>query len=100
MSNTEKASLESLLGDVQIPLSAEIGHTEIAVKELLSMKAGSVIPTGKIAGQPLDLLSEGRLFARGEVVVVNGKYGIRILDVAIPHDSPSAADSDPEGVQS
>jgi len=80
MSKT-KLSLESFLGDVELPITAEIGHTEMAVHELLNVKQGTVIPVGKIVGEPIDLFVSGQLLARGEVVIINDRYGIRIIDV-------------------
>jgi flagellar motor switch protein FliN/FliY len=75
--------LEMLL-DVPLELSVEIGRTRMSIQELLSLGPGSVIELDKVAGEPLDILVNGRLVARGEAVVVNDKFGIRITDIVSP----------------
>jgi flagellar motor switch protein FliN len=75
--------LEMLL-DVPLEVSVEIGRTRLSIQELLSLGPGSVIELDKVAGEPLDILVNGRLVARGEAVVVNDKFGIRITDIVSP----------------
>ncbi|MGK5095108.1 FliM/FliN family flagellar motor switch protein [Deltaproteobacteria bacterium TL4] len=79
--HSEKSSLESILGDVEIALSVGIGRTMLPVRELLNLKVGSILLTGKLVGESVELLSEGNLLAHGEVVVINEKYGIRISEI-------------------
>ena len=67
-----------------LELSVEIGRTRMSIQELLSLGPGSVIELDKVAGEPLDILVNGRLVARGEAVVVNDKFGIRITDIVSP----------------
>src|SRR5918912_1301457 len=73
-----------LLLDVPLELSVELGRTRMSIQELLSLGPGSVIELDKVAGEPLDILVNNRLVARGEAVVVNDKFGIRITDILKP----------------
>jgi flagellar motor switch protein FliN len=75
--------LEMLL-DVPLGLSVELGRTRMSIQELLALGPGSVIELDKVAGEPLDILVNDRLVARGEAVVVNDKFGIRITDIVSP----------------
>lgn len=73
-----------LLLDVPLEVSVELGRTRMSIQELLSLGPGSVIELDKVAGEPLDILVNDRLVARGEAVVVNDKFGIRITDIVSP----------------
>lgn len=73
-----------LLLDVPLELSVELGRTRMSIQELLALGPGSVIELDKVAGEPLDILVNDRLVARGEAVVVNDKFGIRITDIVSP----------------
>ena len=70
--------------NVDLDLALEVGRTTISVKNLLQLNQGSVVELDRLAGEPLDVLVNGTLIARGEVVVVNEKYGIRLTDVVSP----------------
>jgi flagellar motor switch protein FliN/FliY len=70
-----------LLLDVPLELSVELGRTRMTIQDLLGLGPGSVIELDKIAGEPLDILVNDRLVARGEAVVVNDKFGVRITDI-------------------
>ena len=70
--------------NVDLDLALEVGRTTISVKNLLQLNQGSVVELDRLAGEPLDVLVNGTLIARGEVVVVNDKYGIRLTDVVSP----------------
>jgi flagellar motor switch protein FliN len=67
--------------DVPVTLSAEIGQTQINIRNLLQLNQGSVVELDRLAGEPLDVLVNGTLIAHGEVVVINDKFGIRLTDV-------------------
>lgn len=71
----------NLIQDIPVNLSMELGSTEITIRELLQLNPGSVVELEKLAGDPLDVLVNGTLVARGEVVIVNEKFGIRLTDV-------------------
>jgi flagellar motor switch protein FliN/FliY len=70
--------------DIPIRLSMEVGSTSISIRNLLQLNKGSVVELARAAGEPLDVLVNGTLVAHGEVVVVNEKFGIRLLDVISP----------------
>jgi len=70
-----------LLLDVPLEVAVELGRTRMTIQELLSLSPGSVVELDKVAGEPLDIVVNGRLVARGEAVVVNDKFGIRITDI-------------------
>jgi flagellar motor switch protein FliN/FliY len=73
-----------LIMDVRLTLTLEVGRTRISVRNLLALTQGSVVELDKLAGEPLDVLVNGTLVAHGEVVEVNDKFGIRLLDVVSP----------------
>nr|WP_303723015.1 flagellar motor switch protein FliN [Malonomonas rubra] len=75
-----------LLLDIPLQVSVEVGRSKILVRDLLQMQEGSQIELDKLAGEPLDLYVNGRLIARGEAVVVNDKFGLRLTDVASPSE--------------
>lgn len=70
-----------LLMDVAVPITAEIGRTELPLAEVLRLGTGSVVELDKSADEPVDILVNGKLLATGEVVVVGDRFGVRILDV-------------------
>jgi len=75
-----------LLLDVPLDLSVELGRARMSIQDLLNLSPGSVIELDKIAGEPLDFMVNGRLVARGEAVVVNDKFGVRITDIVSPSE--------------
>ena len=70
--------------DIPMTLTVELGRSQMLISELLKLGRGSVIELAKLSGEPLDILANQRLIARGEVVVVNEKYGIRITEIISP----------------
>lgn len=82
-SPTEAASSNdlSLILDIPVAVSMEVGRTRLNIKELLRLGPGSVVELDRAAGAPMDVLVNGTLIAQGEVVVVNDKFGIRLTDV-------------------
>jgi flagellar motor switch protein FliN len=70
-----------LLLDVPLDVTVELGRSRMSIQELLALSPGSVIELDKVAGEPLDIVVNDRLIARGEAVVVNDKFGIRITDI-------------------
>ena len=75
-----------LLLDIPLEVTVELGRTRLALRELLALGAGSVVELGKLAGEPLDVLVNGKLVARGECVMVNDKFGVRLTEVVSPHE--------------
>ena len=70
--------------DIPLKVSVELGRTSVIIKDLLQLGQGSVLELDKLAGEPLEVLVNGKLVARGEVVVVNEKFGIRLTDIISP----------------
>jgi len=71
----------NLILDVAVTLALEVGRTRMSVRDLLQLAPGAVVELDRLAGEPLDVLVNGVRIARGEVVVVNEKFGIRLTDV-------------------
>lgn len=70
-----------LIMDVPLHLTVELGRTRMQVRQILALGTGAVIELDKLAGEPLDVLINGRLIAKGEVVIINENFGVRITDV-------------------
>ena len=81
--DTERTNLELIL-DVPLAVSVELGRVRMPVRELLALAAGSVIELTKLAGEPLDVLINGKPVARGEAVMVNEKFGVRLTEIVSP----------------
>ncbi len=75
-----------LLLDIPLEVTVEMGRTRLPLRALLQLGAGSVIELGKLAGEPLDVLVNGKPIARGEAVMVNDKFGVRLTDVISPSE--------------
>ncbi len=70
--------------DIPLEVSAQLGSTKLLINELLQLGQGSVIELNKLAGEPLEILVNGKLVARGEAVVINEKFGVRLTDIISP----------------
>ncbi len=70
--------------DIPLQLTVELGRTNLLVKEVLKLNQGSVVELSKLAGDPLDIYVNSKLVARGEAVVVNEKFGVRLVDIVSP----------------
>jgi len=75
-----------LLLDVAVTVSVEIGRTKMTLKELLSLGEGSIIQLDKLAGEPMNVLVNGKMVAKGEVVVIDESFGVRILEIVDPKE--------------
>ena len=73
-----------LILDLPVTVSIELGRTRLQVEDILRLGQGSVVELKKLAGEPLEILVQGRPIGKGEVVVVNEKYGIRLTDIISP----------------
>ncbi len=76
-------NLDMLLG-VNLKVTVELGRTRMTIEEILQLGPGSVVELDKLAGEPVDVLINDRLIARGEVVVIDDRFGVRITDVVPP----------------
>ena len=72
--------------DVPLIVIVEIGRTEMEVQNVLNLKKGSMVVFEKIVGEPMDIVVGDQLMARGEIVVVNERYGVRISEVTRPDE--------------
>ena len=78
-----KRDLDFIL-DIPLDVSAELGRAKLLINELLQLGQGSVVELNKLAGEPLEIYVNGKLVARGEAVVINEKFGIRLTDIISP----------------
>jgi flagellar motor switch protein FliN/FliY len=77
---TKDRNLKMIL-DIPLRVTVELGRTKMPVSELLNLGQGSVIELNKLAGEPMEVLVNDKLIARGEAVVVNEKFGVRLTDI-------------------
>jgi len=73
-----------LLADVEVHLSVQLGRVRLPLRELLALDTGSVVELDRSAESPVDVLVNGRLVARGEVVVIDGEFGVRFTSIVEP----------------
>jgi len=82
---SQMKNLEFIM-DIPLQLTVELGRTKMLVRDVLLLNQGSVVELTKLAGEPLDVFVNSKLVARGEAVVVNDKFGIRLLDIVSPNE--------------
>ena len=80
---TDNKNLDMIL-DIPLVVTVELGRTKMMINDLLQLGQGSVIELSKLVGEPLEILVNEKLVARGEVVVVNEKFGVRLTDIVSP----------------
>lgn len=73
-----------LLRDVEVELTVELGSTKMQIKHILGLRPGSVVELNRLAGEPVDIVINKTLIARGEVVVVDEKFAIRVVEIVPP----------------
>ncbi len=83
LASKEVPNLDFVL-DIPLEVSVELGRARMVISDLLQLGQGSVIELSKLAGEPLEILVNHKLVARGEVVVVNEKFGVRLTDIISP----------------
>ncbi|ODS68439.1 MAG: flagellar motor switch protein FliN [Bordetella sp. SCN 67-23] len=76
----------TIIMDIPVTLTVELGRTRIPIKQILQLAQGSVVELDGLAGEPMDVMVNGCLIAQGEVVVVNDKFGIRLTDIVTPSE--------------
>ena len=83
---SHQASVENLrvLENIDVQLSVEVGRTEIKIRDLLRLNEGSVVELDRLAGDPLDILVNGTMIAKGEVVMVGERFGVRFVEIVDP----------------
>ena len=75
-----------VLENIDVKLTVEVGNTEIKIRDLLRLNEGSVVELDRLAGEPLDILANGTMIAKGEVVMVGERFGIRLTEVVDPEE--------------
>lgn len=75
-----------LLLDIKLQLTVELGRTEMPIKKILELTRGSIIELDKVAGEPVELYASGKMIAKGEVVVIEDNFGLRIISIVSPDD--------------
>lgn len=80
--NADSATLE-LMRDVELDLTIELGRTHMHLEDVLKLKQGAVVPLDKLAGDPADIYVNGRLIARGEVLVLNDNFCVRVAELIV-----------------
>jgi len=83
LSREETKNLDLIL-DIPLTVTVELGRSKMLINDLLQLGQGSVIELTKLVGEPLEVLVNDKLVARGEVVVVNDKFGVRLTDIVSP----------------
>ena len=81
--DSNRRELDFIL-DIPLDVSAELGRTRLLINELLQLGQGSVVELNKLAGEPLEVYVNGKMVAKGEAVVINEKFGIRLTDIISP----------------
>ena len=79
-SEEDLGNLERIM-DIPLVVAVELGRTSIQIGDLLQLAQGSVVELTKLAGEPLDVMVHGKLVARGEAVVINDQFGVRLTDI-------------------
>ncbi|HEY0980828.1 flagellar motor switch protein FliN [Schlesneria sp.] len=69
------------LGDVELDIAIELGRSELLIDEVMKLREGSVVTLDKLAGDPVDIIANGKLIARGELLVIDGMFGVRLSEV-------------------
>ncbi|MBT3514850.1 MAG: flagellar motor switch protein FliN [Nitrospina sp.] len=82
--DTEEPANLDLILDIPLSVTVELGRSKMLINDLLQLGQGSVIELTKLVGDPLEVLVNNKLVARGEVVVVNEKFGVRLTDIVTP----------------
>ena len=84
--NPAAGGVENLrvLENIEVQLSVEVGNTEIKIRDLLRLNEGSVIELDRLAGDPLDILVNGTMIAKGEIVMVGERFGVRFTEIVDP----------------
>jgi flagellar motor switch protein FliN/FliY len=73
-----------VLNNIEVEMSIEVGRSKITIRDLLRLNEGSVVELDRLAGEPLDILINGTMIAKGEVVMVGERFGIRLTDIVDP----------------
>lgn len=98
-SDEDLSNLERIM-DIPLVVTVELGRTSIQIGDLLQLAQGSIVELTKLAGEPLDVLVHGKLIARGEAVVINDQFGVRLTDIVTQTERVDILGDSPMGVPS
>jgi flagellar motor switch protein FliN len=90
-SSTAEIATLDLIRDVELDLRIELGRTHMYLEEVLKLSKGSVVTLDKLAGDPVDIFVNGRLIARGEVLILNENFCVRVAELVVPEAATPAA---------
>ena len=79
--------------DIPLEVTVELGRTRLLIRDIMDLSAGSIIELDKIAGEPVDLFANGLLVARGEVIVIDDNFGVRVTEIITARDRESEKDT-------
>lgn len=82
---TDARPMLDLLDDVKVSVEIRLGRSTLTIKALMALQAGAVVELDRSIGEPVDVLLNGKPIARGEIVAIDGQFGVRVLDVAVAH---------------
>jgi flagellar motor switch protein FliN/FliY len=85
LSTEEHRTIDFIL-DVPLAVTVEVGRARMTIQDLLQLGQGSVVELEKLAGEPLDIFINGRIVAKGEAVIINEKFGVRLLEIIPPNE--------------
>ncbi len=80
--------------DIPLEVTVELGRTRLLIRDILDLGTGSIIELDKIAGEPVDLFANGLLLARGEVVVIEDNFGVRVTEIITAADRTQMKETD------
>lgn len=84
----------SRIKDIPLDVTVELGRTRLLIRDILDLNAGSIVELEKIAGEPVDLLANGLLVARGEVIVIDDNFGVRLTEIITAGDRQQIKEND------
>ncbi len=84
-SNKKRLTMEQLQ-DISLPVKLELGHKTISVRDLLDMEAGTIVKLDRLAGEPVDMVINGKAIAKGEVAVIDENFAVRIVTLLSPEE--------------
>ena len=91
MTDVKSSRVAGRFGDVRMPLRVRMGTVDVPARELLDLRVGGVLQVDKIVGQPMDIMLGDRLLAHGEIVIVNGRFGVRVAMAASPEETSESS---------
>ena len=90
MTDIKNSGVAGRFGDTRLPLRVRMGTVKVQARELLNLKVGDLLQVDKIVGEPMDIFLGDRLLAHGEIVTVNGRFGVRVVMAATPEETPDS----------